>query len=216
MDTVTWGVAVVAVLLGIAWYLSTALPVYDRLHARVEGALSPHRPAGPACGGHPRLAPAPSTRRSGLILAGAASESLEAHNGRAGEDLLEGQHFAGREVIESDLTAALKVALTPAVVVQLRGGQERQGEPPWQVMEAARARVALAHQVPQRARSRDVQRMPQSGGAAGSGWRATRTCRRPSSSATSCPAPRGTRAPRGTGSIATTEPCGSSREGVLD
>jgi hypothetical protein len=78
------------------------------------------------------------------MLAGAASESLESHNERAVEDdLLEGQHFAGREVIESDLTAALQAALTAEVVEQLRvaGGP---GSPSLQRVEAAGVRVQLA------------------------------------------------------------------------
>jgi len=95
---------------------------------------------------------------SGLILAGAASESLEAHNERAGEDLLEGQHFAGREVIESDLTAALQVALTPTVVVQLRGDPGLAGEPALARVEAAGLRVQLARRFHNDA-VKDVQRM---------------------------------------------------------
>jgi hypothetical protein len=160
MDAVTWGVAVVAVLLGIAWYLSYSAARLDRLHARVEGALSAldaqlvrRAEATLELANSGALDPA-----SGLILAGAASESLEAHNERAGEDLLEGQHFAGREVIESDLTAALQVALTPTVVVQLRGDPGLAGEPALARVEAAGLRVQLARRFHNDA-VKDVQRM---------------------------------------------------------
>jgi hypothetical protein len=78
------------------------------------------------------------------MLAGAASESLESHNERAVEDdLLEGQHFAGREVVESDLTMALQAALTSEVVEQLRVAQGP-GLPALQRVEAAGLRVQLA------------------------------------------------------------------------
>ena len=40
MDSLTWGVVVVAVLLGVAWYLSYSAARLDRLHTRAEGALS--------------------------------------------------------------------------------------------------------------------------------------------------------------------------------
>ena len=83
----------------------------DRLHAKVEGALS-------ALDAHVvRRAEAslelvnsgavdPAT---GFLLAAAASESLERVNERTFEaDLLEGQHFAGREGVESELTEVLE------------------------------------------------------------------------------------------------------------
>jgi hypothetical protein len=137
---------VVAVLLGVAWYLSYSAARLDRLHSRVEGALSAldaqlvrRAEATLELANTGAIDPA-----SALMLAGAASESLEAHNERAvEEDLLEGQHFAGREVIESDLTAALQAALTPEVVGQLRVG-EGPGEPALQRVEAAGVRVQLA------------------------------------------------------------------------
>ena len=146
MDNLTWGVVVVALLLGVAWYLSYSAARLDRLHARVEGALSAldaqlvrRAEATLELANSGALDPA-----SGLMLAGAASESLEAHNERALEDdLLEGQHFAGREVIESDLTTALQAALTPEVVAQLRVA-EGGGLPALQRVEAAGLRVQLA------------------------------------------------------------------------
>jgi hypothetical protein len=145
-DTLTWGVVVVAVLLGVAWYLSYNAARLDRLHARVEGALSAldaqlvrRAEATLELANSGALDPA-----SALILAGAASESLEAHNERALEDdLLEGQHFGGRESIESDLSAAMQAALTAEVVDQLRMA-EGPGSPALQRVEAAGVRVQLA------------------------------------------------------------------------
>src|SRR6478735_4519118 len=122
-STLFWVVVVFTVCALIAWYLSYSAARLDRLHARVEGALSAldaqlvrRAEATLELANSGAIDPA-----SALILADAASESLEAHNERALEDdLLEGQHFAGREGIESDLTTALQTALTPEVVDQLR------------------------------------------------------------------------------------------------
>jgi len=103
---------VVALLLGVAWYLSYSAARLDRLHARVEGTLA--------------ALDAQLVRRaeatlelvnsgaldaaSALILAGAASESLATTD----------QHASGRETVESDLSEALGVALTPDVLAHLR------------------------------------------------------------------------------------------------
>jgi hypothetical protein len=146
MEPLTWALVGVAVVLGIAWYLSYSAARLDRLHSRVEGALSAldaqlvrRAEATIELANSGALDPA-----SALILAGAASESLEAHNERAVEDdLLEGQHFAGREVLESDLTAALVAALTPGVVEQLRES-EGPGAAALQRVEASGLRVQLA------------------------------------------------------------------------
>jgi len=146
MEPLTWAVVGVAVVLGIAWYLSYSAARLDRLHSRVEGALSAldaqlvrRAEATLELANSGALDPA-----SALILAGAASESLEAHNERALEDdLLEGQHFAGREVLESDLTGALVAALTPVVVDQLRDGASL-GAAALQRVEASGLRVQLA------------------------------------------------------------------------
>lgn len=145
MNTLTWVVVAVAVVLGVAWYLSYSAARLDRLHARVEGALSAldaqlvrRAEATLELANSGSLDPA-----SALILAGAASESLEAHNERAGEDLLEGQHFAGREVIESDLTQALHLALPEAELDRIRG-DGAVGEAALRRLEAAALRVQLA------------------------------------------------------------------------
>lgn len=144
------GLAAVAVtlsvLLVIAWYLSYSAARLDRLHAKVEGALSAldaHvvRRAEAAlelanCGA---LDPA-----SGLLVAGAAGESLERVNERTFEtDLLEGQHFAGRESVESELTEVLRAALPPEVVRDV-AGLEGPGAAALDRLREAGLRVQLA------------------------------------------------------------------------
>lgn len=160
MDGLTWGVVVVALLLGIAWYLSYNAARLDRLHSRVEGSLSAldaqlvrRAEATLELVNSGGLDPA-----SALILAGAAAESLEAHNERAGDDLLEGQHFAGREVIESDLTGALQIALSPQAVEEVRRVPAGAGEAGLSRVRAAALRVQLARRFHNDA-VKDVQRV---------------------------------------------------------
>lgn len=160
MDGLTWGVVVVALLLGIAWYLSYSAARLDRLHSRVEGALSAldaqlvrRAEATLELVNSGGLDPA-----SALILAGAASESLEAHNERAGDDLLEGQNFAGRELIESDLTEALQIALSPQAVEEVRRVPGEAGEAALGRVRAAAVRVQLARRFHNDA-VKDVQRV---------------------------------------------------------
>jgi hypothetical protein len=160
MDTLTWGAVVVAVLLGVAWYLSYSAARLDRLHSRVEGALSA-LDAQLVRRAEATLELANSgavDAASALMLASAASESLEAHNERALEDdLLEGQHFAGREVLESDLSEALQAALGREVVDQVRA-DDGPGAPMLQRLEAAAIRVQLARRFHNDA-VKDVQRV---------------------------------------------------------
>ncbi|SES00502.1 hypothetical protein SAMN05216199_1753 [Pedococcus cremeus] len=160
MDGLTWGVVVVALLLGIAWYLSYSAARLDRLHSRVEGALSAldaqlvrRAEATLELVNSGGLDPA-----SALILAGAASESLEAHNERAGDDLLEGQTFAGRELIESDLTEALQIALSPQAVEEVRRVPGEAGVAALGRVRAAAVRVQLARRFHNDA-VKDVQRV---------------------------------------------------------
>jgi hypothetical protein len=160
MNDLNWGVLAVAVLLGAAWYLSYGAARLDRLHSRVEGALSAldaqlvrRAEATLELANSGAIDPA-----SALMLAGAASESLEAHNERAVEhDLLEGQHFAGREVLESDLTQALQAALSAPVVELIRSG-DGPGLPALERVEAAGVRVQLARRFHNDA-VKDVQRV---------------------------------------------------------
>lgn len=127
MNVFSWIAVVVCVLLVLAWYLSYSAARLDRLHAKVEGALSAldahvvrRAEAAVELANSGALDPA-----SGFLLVGAASESLERVNERTFEsDLLEGQHFAGREVVESELTEVLHAALPPEVTrdIDSRGG----------------------------------------------------------------------------------------------
>jgi hypothetical protein len=114
---------VVLGVVAVAWYLSYSAARLDRLHAKVEGAMS--------------ALDAQLVRRaeatlelanagvldaaSALLLADAATESIERTTEHpVDEDLLDGQHFGGREDVEGDLTAALLAALTEPVVAGLR------------------------------------------------------------------------------------------------
>lgn len=160
MDTPTWVVVAVAVLFGVAWYLSYSAARLDRLHSRVEGALSAldaqlvrRAEATLELANSGALDPA-----SALMLAAAASESIEAHNERALEhDLLEGQHFAGREVLESDLSLALQAALSGPLLDQIRG-EHGPGLAALERVEAAGVRVQLARRFHNGA-VQDVQRV---------------------------------------------------------
>lgn len=124
MTTLAWVAVVALVLLALAWYLSYSAARLDRLHAKVEGALS-------ALDAHVvrRAEASLELANSGaldsasaVLLVGAASGSLERVNHHTFEgDLLEGQHFAGREVVESELTEVLHAALPPEVVGDIKG-----------------------------------------------------------------------------------------------
>ena len=146
MTVLAWVAVTVSVLLVVAWYLSYSAARLDRLHAKVEGALSAldahvvrRAEASLELANSGGLDPA-----SSMLVAGAASGSLERDNERTFEaDLLEGQHFAGREAVESELTEALRAALPPDVVRDI----EARGEPGAAALERVRGaglRVQLA------------------------------------------------------------------------
>ena len=123
IDALQVATFVVVVLIAVAWYLSYSAARLDRLHAKVEGAMSAldaqlirRAEASLELANSGVLDPA-----SALLIADAATESLE----RTTEhpvtgDLLDGQHFGGREQVESDLTAALEAALPESLVNDLR------------------------------------------------------------------------------------------------
>jgi hypothetical protein len=146
MEALTYVAVAVAVLLGVAWYLSYNAARLDRLHTRAEGALSAldaqlvrRAEATLELANSGAVDPA-----TALMLAGAASDSLEAYNERALEnDLLEGQSFGAREGLESDLTAVLQAALTPDVVAEIRA-DDAAGAAALQRVEGAGVRVQLA------------------------------------------------------------------------
>ena len=131
----SWIVGGIALAVLIAWYVSYGAARLDRLHTRVEGALSVldaqlvRRAEATLelanCGA---LDPA-----SALILAGAATDSLEA----------ETTDQRTREAIESDLTQALELALGEEALRRLRA-DEAVGAPVLQRVAAANQRVELA------------------------------------------------------------------------
>ena len=135
MDQLSWIVGGIAMAVLIAWYISYGAARLDRLHTRVEGALS--------------VLDAQLVRRaeatlelancgaldasSALILAGAASDSLEADT----------SDQTSREAIESDLTQALELALGEVALRRLRE-DEVVGAPVLHRVAAANQRVQLA------------------------------------------------------------------------
>ncbi|MGL5927416.1 MAG: hypothetical protein ACRCY8_00635 [Dermatophilaceae bacterium] len=120
LQTATFAVTVLVV---VAWYLSYSASRLDRLHAKAEGAMSAldaqlvrRAEATLELANSGALDPA-----SALLLADAATESMErmTEHPRA-EDLLDGQHFGGREEVESDLSRVLRATLTDETVAALR------------------------------------------------------------------------------------------------
>ncbi len=123
---------VVIVLIAVAWYLSYAAARLDRLHAKVEGAMSAldaqlvrRAEATLELANSGALDPA-----TALLLADAATESVERTTEHPlAEDLLDGQHFGGREEVETTLTEVLALTLTDQVVGALRAdGDDLVGE----------------------------------------------------------------------------------------
>ncbi|HET6969280.1 MAG TPA: hypothetical protein VFI44_13405 [Ornithinibacter sp.] len=127
VDVLQLATFVIIVLIGVAWYLSYSAARLDRLHAKVEGAMSAldaqlvrRAEAALELANSGVLDPA-----SALLIADAATESLERTTEHpVTDDLLDGQHFGGREQVESDLTAALAAALPESVVQELRAGDD--------------------------------------------------------------------------------------------
>lgn len=147
VDVLQVATFLVILVVGVAWYLSYSAARLDRLHAKVEGAMSAldaqlvrRAEAALELANSGVLDPA-----SALLVADSATESLE----RTTEhpvtgDLLDGQHIGGREHGESDLSAALRAALPVEVVAALR---ERDDELGWDALDrlaASGLRVQLA------------------------------------------------------------------------
>jgi len=130
-------VGAIALAVLLAWYLSYGAARLDRLHARVEGArnaldaqLVRRAEATLELANSGSVDPA-----SALILAGAASDSLEADTEPDGHQ--------AREAIESDLTQALELALGVEALRQLKA-DEAVGAPALERVAAANQRVQLA------------------------------------------------------------------------
>jgi cell division protein FtsB len=118
-DLVQEGLALLALLLVLGWYLSYSAARLDRLHHRVEttrAALDAQlaRRAAAAVEAAPLLDPA-----TGLLVADAAARALGAAEART--EWLEGGEPA--EEVENDLTRALHAAFgDPGQVAELREG----------------------------------------------------------------------------------------------
>ena len=130
----TWVFATLFVLVIIAWYLSYTAARLDRLHVRLGGTLAA-LDARLVRRAEAALELANSGLLDGataLLLATAAGESLEAPP----------EHGEAREQAESDLTEALELALTPAVVELLR--ESSHGQDLVDRVSSACTRVQLA------------------------------------------------------------------------
>lgn len=160
MELITWVVLALAVVLGIAWYLSYSAARLDRLHAKVEGALSAldanlvrRAEASLELANSGVLDPA-----SALLLASAASEALERETSHAlPDDPLDGQHFGDREDVETDLTEALAATLTENVRAHIEAGDGPAADELDRLVAAGR-RVQFARNFHNQA-VRDVQRV---------------------------------------------------------
>jgi len=137
----------VILLIGVAWYLSYSAARLDRLHAKVEGAMSAldaqlvrRAEAALELANSGALDPA-----SALLVADAATESLERTTEQpVSDDLLDGQHFGGREAVEADLSAVLRAALTDDVVEGLRARDDDLASEALDLVGASALRVRLA------------------------------------------------------------------------
>lgn len=151
----------VILFIGVAWYLSYSAARLDRLHAKVEGAMSAldaqlvrRAEAALELANSGALDPA-----SALLVADAATESLERTTEHpVSDDLLDGQHFGGREGVESDLSAVLRVALGDDVVSGLRSDGDELAAGALDRIAASGLRVRLARRFHNDA-SREVRRV---------------------------------------------------------
>jgi len=147
IDILQVATIVALVLLAAAWYLSYSASRLDRLHAKVEGAVSALdaqlvRRAEATLELATSGAVDPATS---LLLADAASEALERHTHQPlSHDPLDGQTFAGREGTETNLTEALRAVLTTETVEELRSDADGPGALGLGRVESAALRVQLA------------------------------------------------------------------------
>lgn len=155
-DVPHWALFGLAAILAVAWFLTYAAARLDRLHTKVEGAISAldaqlvrRADVGLELATSGLLDPA-----TAFLLADAAASAAERRTEHPiSDDLLDGQNFAGREDVESDLTWALDAALSPELVSDLRStasGDDdddplaEEGQALLARVEAAALRVQLA------------------------------------------------------------------------
>ncbi|GAA4122601.1 membrane protein [Knoellia locipacati] len=147
IDILQVATIIALVVLGAAWYLSYSASRLDRLHAKVEGAVSAldaqlvrRAEASLELATSGAVDPATS-----LLLADAASEALERHTHQPlSHDPLDGQTFAGREGTETNLTEALRAVLTAETVEELRTDADGPGALSLARVESTALRVQLA------------------------------------------------------------------------
>ena len=150
IDVLQVATIIALALLAVAWYLSYSASRLDRLHAKVEGAVSAldaqlvrRAEATLELATSGALDPATS-----LLLADAASEALERHTHQPlSHDPLDGQTFAGREDTETNLTEVLRAALQEETVAALRSDVQGSGADGLGRVEASALRVQLARRV---------------------------------------------------------------------
>jgi len=148
-DTLDWIILGFAILVVVAWYLSYTAARLDRLHTRVEGTFA--------------ALDAQLVRRAEAVLELANSRALDGASSlllasAAGESLAESEEAAAmdergeaigrgdrleREQVESDLTEALSLTLTPEAVKAVRELSDDDSELLDRVMAAGK-RVQLA------------------------------------------------------------------------
>jgi hypothetical protein len=161
VDVLQLATFVIILVIGIAWYLSYSAARLDRLHAKAEGSMSAldaalvrRAEAALELANNGALDPA-----SALLVADAATESIERTTEQpVTGDLLDGQHFGGREQVETDLTEALRAALTPEVVASLRAGDDALVAEALDRIAASGLRVRLARRF-QNDATREVRRV---------------------------------------------------------
>ena len=113
-EVLSWVFAVLTALVVVAWYLSYSAARLDRLHVRLSGTLA-------ALDGQlVRRAEASVELATSGVLDGATALILA----DAAADSLAVPHEEGeaRETVESHLTEALRLAVTPEIVEALRAG----------------------------------------------------------------------------------------------
>lgn len=147
IDVLQVATLVVIALIAVAWYLSYSAARLDRLHAKAEGAMSAldaqlvrRAEAALELANSGALEPA-----SALLLADAATESVERTTEHPrDEDLLGGQHFGGREEVESELSRVLRATLPDEVVGALRERDDPLADEALELVAASGLRVRMA------------------------------------------------------------------------
>ncbi|NHI18488.1 hypothetical protein H9L10_06325 [Phycicoccus endophyticus] len=147
MDVLQVATFLVIALIAAAWYLSYAAARLDRLHTKVEGAMSAldaqlvrRAEATLELATSGALDPA-----TALLLTDAATESIERTTEHPlAEDLLDGQHFGGREQVEATLTEVLSLTLTDELVTGLRAEGDELVEEALERIGASALRVRMA------------------------------------------------------------------------